>query len=89
MLSCRELVARAGGMVDGELRLAERMRFRAHLVLCEACRRFYRQLDALVRSLRMRSNAHGADLSREQIDRFVQTLISGATETHGERPGDA
>ncbi|WP_252273879.1 anti-sigma factor family protein [Pseudomonas subflava] len=45
MLTCRDLVARSSGFLDGHLRLHERLGVRAHLALCGHCRRFIRQME--------------------------------------------
>ncbi|MFC5695599.1 zf-HC2 domain-containing protein [Pseudomonas sp. GCM10022186] len=54
MLSCKELVARSSGLLDGELSFRERMAMRRHLMLCRNCRRFIKQMkltQAVVRLL--------------------------------------
>ncbi len=54
MLTCRELVqARASDYLDGQLNWRQRIGVRFHLLLCDHCRRFVRQL-ALVRKVLVR-----------------------------------
>ncbi|WP_339081956.1 zf-HC2 domain-containing protein [Pseudomonas sp. TMP9] len=54
MLSCKELVARASEVLDGQLGLRQRMSVRMHLAMCQHCRRFIRQMrlsQAVLRTL--------------------------------------
>lgn len=53
MLKCQHVEQRADALVDGEkLPLGERLALRIHLMICRHCRRYLRQLRALVRTLR-------------------------------------
>lgn len=66
MLSCKELVARSSGLLDGELSFRERMAVRRHLVLCRNCRRFIKQMkltQAVVRNLPENQGAEVDDLA--------------------------
>jgi predicted anti-sigma-YlaC factor YlaD len=52
MLTCRELVqSRASDYLDGQLNWRARAGVRFHLLLCNHCRRFLRQLQLLRRLL--------------------------------------
>ncbi|MTI52502.1 MAG: zf-HC2 domain-containing protein [Alcanivorax sp.] len=53
MLKCQHVEQRADALVDGErLPFGERLALQAHLMICRHCRRYLRQLRALVRTLR-------------------------------------
>lgn len=53
MLKCKDVVERADALVDGTpLGWRERFALRMHLLMCHHCRRYVRQLQALVSSLR-------------------------------------
>lgn len=51
MLSCREVAANAGAIIQGEGPWHRRLSVRVHLLMCEHCRRFiaqYRRVTRLV-----------------------------------------
>ncbi len=48
LLTCRDIADKAPSILDGEHGRMMRLRFRAHLVICSACRRYYDQLVAVV-----------------------------------------
>ena len=53
MLKCQHVEQRADALIDGErLPITERLALRTHLMICRHCRRYLRQLRALVRTLR-------------------------------------
>ncbi len=53
MLKCQDVEQRADALVDGTpLSRRERLGLSLHLFMCRHCRRYLRQLRALVRSLR-------------------------------------
>lgn len=53
MLKCQHVEQRADALVDGTpLSRRERLALTLHLLICRHCRRYLRQLRALVRSLR-------------------------------------
>lgn len=53
MLKCKDVVERADALVDNTpLGWRERFALRMHLLMCHHCRRYVRQLQALVSSLR-------------------------------------
>jgi hypothetical protein len=47
MLSCREVTRLVSRMQDEPASLADRFRLRVHLLVCDACSRFVRQMDVL------------------------------------------
>lgn len=44
MLNCKEVAARAGALVDGELSLWDALQMRLHLAFCRGCRHFIDQI---------------------------------------------
>ncbi len=62
MLSCKELVARSSGLLDGELSFRERMAMRRHLMLCRNCRRFIKQMKLTQAVVRLLPESQGAEL---------------------------
>lgn len=52
MMTCREVAAIARDHVDGKLPGRARLSVRLHLLMCEHCRRYLRQLRATVGLLR-------------------------------------
>ena len=73
MLKCKHVEQRADALVDGErLPFGERLALRAHLMICRHCRRYLRQLRALVGSLRAPTTPlpdASADALAERIER--------------------
>ncbi|MBC7415126.1 MAG: zf-HC2 domain-containing protein [Herminiimonas sp.] len=57
--TCREVHRLVSEAMDRKLTMVERVRMRLHLVVCEACNRFNRQMD-LIRSA-MRRLSDGED----------------------------
>ncbi|MEQ3635134.1 zf-HC2 domain-containing protein [Alcanivorax sp.] len=52
MLKCKDVVTKADALVDGTpLTLSERIALRIHLLMCHQCRRYVRQLRALLSTL--------------------------------------
>lgn len=82
MLSCREVTELSGDWLDGRLRFRERMALRAHVAMCVHCRRFLRQLRALLGSLERRGDGQAVDAGF--VDRVMSTVDS-AREERGER----
>lgn len=52
VLSCRDVTERASEYLDGDLPRWQRLRVRLHLFICRDCRRYVRQLRAVVDALR-------------------------------------
>ncbi|MFT5012458.1 MAG: putative anti-sigma-YlaC factor YlaD [Patiriisocius sp.] len=51
MLTCKDITTDAHALLDGELSLWHRVRVRFHLMICQYCRRFVRQLGLTVDTL--------------------------------------
>jgi len=51
MITCRELTELVTDYVEGQLGLADRLRFQLHLGTCRDCRAYVRQLRATARAL--------------------------------------
>jgi anti-sigma factor RsiW len=47
MSRCRDILDGLSAIVDGQAGLLERLRFHAHVAMCENCRRYYRQFKAV------------------------------------------
>lgn len=56
MLKCRELAGKADQYLDGELSPRERLAIRLHILMCHHCRRYLRQMGALLRAFPHRHN---------------------------------
>ena len=52
MLKCREVVIYADHLLAGELTFGQRLKLHLHLLMCDLCRRYIRQLRILVDALR-------------------------------------
>lgn len=52
MLSCKEVEARGGVYLAGELRAYQKFRVYLHLAICRYCRLYLRELDLLLRSFK-------------------------------------
>lgn len=50
MLSCREVVDSADQLLDGALNRRQRLAMKMHLLMCHHCRRYVRQLRALLQA---------------------------------------
>lgn len=69
MLKCRELVNNADELIDGaHLSPARRLSLHAHLLLCQHCRRYVRQLREL------RAHLRGGDAACAE-DAEVQVIL--------------
>lgn len=83
MFRCKEVAERASLLVDGELGLWPRLKMRAHLAMCGACRAFVAQ----IRLSRDMTRA-AADLDTVSIaDKATMTTIVGRVDST--RQGDA
>ncbi|HAD46346.1 MAG: zf-HC2 domain-containing protein [Alcanivorax sp.] len=77
MLKCKHVEQRADALVDGErLPFGERLALRAHLMICRHCRRYLRQLQALVRTLRRSP----APLSDTHTEALVERIVDRQSE---------
>lgn len=77
MLKCQEVELRADALVDGTpLSRRERMALGMHLLMCRHCRRYVRQLQALVRTLRRSP----APLSDTHTEALVERIVDRQSE---------
>jgi len=73
MLKCQHVEQRADALVDGEkLPLGERLALRTHLMICRHCRRYLRQLYALVSKLRGADQALPEDEAEKIVTRTLE-----------------
>ena len=77
MLTCEQVTAKAGLMVDGELSFHEQIAVRMHMMMCVKCRRFARQLRILVSSMPSRNDTDTKACASEFTDR-VMLIRDGA-----------
>ena len=63
MLKCREVVIYADHLLAGELTVVQRLQLRLHLLLCDHCRRYIRQLRVLVGALQRLGARTSADIA--------------------------
>lgn len=72
MLKCKDVVEKADALVDGTpMSWRERLAMRLHLLMCHHCRRYVRQLRALVTTLRRTEAPRNND---EEVERILQDL---------------
>lgn len=73
MLKCQHVEQRADALVDGQpLPFTERLAMRTHLMICRHCRRYLRQLRALVRTLRGADQALPGDEAEKIVTRALE-----------------
>lgn len=72
MLTCEQATEKASARLDGQLDSRERLALAVHLLICNRCRRFARQLAGLVAALRKRELVEPVD--QEFVDRVVDRL---------------
>ena len=82
-LRCREATALLSAAEDGELSRVNRWALRSHLLICDPCRRFRRQLhklariiDAAVKRLETDGRLPGVRLSDEARQRLRELIAS-------------
>lgn len=73
MLSCREVTERASDYLDRALPLWQRLAVRLHLFMCQHCRRYLRQLRAVVTAL---GRMPELEVSEEMVRRQVEALLA-------------
>lgn len=65
MLKCREIVDNADQLLDGNISRRQRLDLKMHLLICRHCRRYVRQLRALLRAIPfMHGKASDTEVSR-------------------------
>jgi predicted anti-sigma-YlaC factor YlaD len=77
MLSCKEVSLLISQSYDARLTWRQRMAVRMHLLVCEACRRFARQMQFLRRAARAfadRPREAAAGLSRDAHERIRNAM---------------
>lgn len=72
MYSCRQVRDDASSLVDGELPWTRALAVRMHLLFCNSCRRFVRQLRLMVHTLGSRQT--GARLASSTTEKFLAGL---------------
>jgi anti-sigma factor RsiW len=71
MLKCEHVVEKADALVDGApLSKRERFALRVHLLICHHCRRYVRQLRALLNSLPRNSDSLDDARTQEVLERL-------------------
>jgi anti-sigma factor RsiW len=71
MLTCRQITELVTAYAEGQLRLADRIRFWLHLGMCSHCRTYVRQLRATARALgKLPEPEIPPDLQAELMRRF-------------------
>jgi anti-sigma factor RsiW len=71
MLTCKQIAELATSYAEGQLGVADRLRFQLHLGLCANCRTWVRQLKATVRALgRLPAPELPPELEAELLRRF-------------------
>ncbi|MBQ25811.1 zf-HC2 domain-containing protein [Alcanivorax sp.] len=71
MLKCKHVVVKADALVDGApLTRRERFALRLHLLMCHHCRRYVRQLRALLNTLPRNPDSLDDARTREILDKL-------------------
>lgn len=78
MLTCKQASRLTSQSLDRPLSWSERMQLKFHLFICNACRRFNRQLrllsDAVKRIAHLTEHDHSIQLSTEAKQRITQAI---------------
>jgi predicted anti-sigma-YlaC factor YlaD len=75
MLNCREVTERASDYLDRTLPLWQSVSVHLHLLMCQYCRRYVRQLRTLLVALRQMAEI---EVPEEMICRQVEALLRDA-----------
>lgn len=70
--TCRDLLESLAGFVDGQAPLPRRLLLRWHLARCSDCRRYRRQLDAIVAA----AGQTGATVPEERARRLADAVLA-------------
>ena len=74
MLKCKHVVVKADALVDGApLTKRERFALRLHLLMCHHCRRYVRQLRAMLSTLPREPDTLDDARTREVLDKLNTT----------------
>ena len=71
MLKCKDICENATHHLEGELGLLQRLQFRWHLSLCQACRLFLHQFETTIETARQLNRQ--VDLEPTDVD--IDTLV--------------
>lgn len=81
MLNCREATQRASALLDNSLSTRERLGLTLHLMVCRNCRRYLRQLQLTVASLkgliRLQTDPADAAARATRLARELRNLPGG------------
>ncbi len=72
MMKCREVAERVTDYLEGGLAGGDRFRFRLHIAMCRHCRRYLRQMKALVGALALLPDETIAEDAYERIVRHFR-----------------
>lgn len=75
MFSCRDVAETASDYLERDLSRFDRLKFRAHLLLCQSCRRYVEQIARTAVLLRLSLGA--APITPEIEDRVVAAVRAG------------
>jgi anti-sigma factor RsiW len=71
MLTCRQITELVTDLAEGNLSLADRIRFQLHIGMCRSCRRYVRQVKATAAALgKLPPPELPPDLELELLRRF-------------------
>lgn len=79
MLNCREVTQQADRYLEGDLSRRQRFAMRLHLMLCSHCRRYVRQMRALLEAI---PSIHQKATDRE-VEEIMAHLHAGQQPTAG------
>lgn len=84
-LSCEKYTESASKLLDQDLPLLERIRFRFHHLICINCRRFYRQINAIDRCC---ESAHESVPGPNQfgLSEQAKQKLQSSIDTHIDKP---
>lgn len=70
MLKCRQVVSTADQLLDGDMGRRQRFAMKLHLLMCRHCRRYLRQLQALLRAIPFMHKQADETEIRQVMDRI-------------------
>lgn len=74
MLNCKDLSDTATTYIEGECSLAEKISIWVHMAICVHCRRYLRQLNLGIQTLRLMT--HIKEPTQEEIEQIVNRIKS-------------
>jgi len=72
MISCRDIAKLSSQYLDKDLPLIKRMRIKVHLMMCIHCRRFMKQLQATINTVKCLKEP---EITHSDIDNQVANLL--------------